>query len=273
MIKTILAVVEDVDKAAGLIKSVLAHAEYLGAHLTVQVLTPGPAAVPELTPSGALYFPQDELSALSLAQVGKLRQMVSKPAAAVDVLGLHDDVAWLTGDMRKSRLIADLNVLGNVETWTVPWLHRRVAETLALASGTPLLILPPGQSIARVNHAAIGWKSSAVTVRAVHDLVALAEPGARIDIVSVGARPADEHHIGPHARLTHYLALQGFQPKSFWIDDGAQTATQLQVHALEQGADLLACGAFGHSRVREVIFGSVTEKLIAETRLPLLLSH
>lgn len=273
MIKTILAVVEDVDKASRLIRSVLAHAEYLGAHLTVQILTPGPVALPELAPFGALYYPEGELSALSAAQVEKLRHMVSKSTAAVDVLGLHDDVAWLTGDVRKARLIADLTVLGSVEGWSVPWLHRRVAETLALASGTPLLILPPGRSIARVNHAVIGWKSTAVTVRAVHDLVALAEPGARIDIVSIGAPPADDHHPGPHARLTHYLALQGFQPKSFWIDDGSDAATQLQVHALERGADVLACGAFGHSRLREVIFGSVTEKLIAETRLPLLLSH
>jgi nucleotide-binding universal stress UspA family protein len=273
MIKSILTVVEDVDKASGLVKSALAYAEYLGAHLTVQILTPGPVAMPELAPFGALYYPDDELTALSNAQVEKLRQQVSKSAAAVDVLGFHDDVAWLTGDMRKARLIADLTVLGSVETWTVPWLHRRVAETLALASGTPLLILPPGRSIARVNHAVLGWKSTAVTVRALHDLVALAEPGARIDIVSIGTPPADDHHAGPHTRVTHYLALQGFQPKSFWIDDGNDAATQLQIHALEQGADVLACGAFGHSRVREVIFGSVTEKLITETRLPVLLSH
>lgn len=273
MIKSMVAVVEDVDKASGLVDAVLTQAEYLGASVTFQILAPGPVVAPELAPFGSLYLPDTVLAAEAMERIAKLRSMVSKSSVAIEVLGLHDDVAWLAGDMRKSRPIADISLLGSVETWTIPWLHRRVAETLALASGTPLLILPPGRSVTRINHAVLGWKSSAEAVRALHDLIAIANPGARIDVVSAGSQPSSDLEDDPHKRVIRYLEHLGFQAEARHIDDGSDAAQQLQVHALEQGADLLASGAFAHSRLREVVFGSVTERLITDTRLPVLLSH
>jgi nucleotide-binding universal stress UspA family protein len=37
--------------------------------------------------------------------------------------------------------------------------------------------------------------------------------------------------------------------------------------------DWMVMGAFGHSRLRELVFGGVTRTMLREVRVPLLLAH
>jgi nucleotide-binding universal stress UspA family protein len=273
MTRSILAVLDDVEKSQGFIEAVLAQAEYAGADVVFQVLTPDPLLLPEFAPLGAIYVLPAEREAHAAEQTDKLRAVIGTPPVAVELLGLHDDVAWLVGDLRKARVVTDIAMIGAVESWAVAWLHRRVAETLALGSGTPLVILPPGRTLRHVGHAVLGWKPTAAAVRALHDLVALATPGARIELASVGAGPATVDEARAQERALRYLAQHGFQAEPLWLDQGGDPADRLTVHALDQGADLLAIGAFAHSRLHELVLGGVTASLIKDTHLPVMLSH
>lgn len=273
MTGTMLAVLDDVDNGAGFIRTMVALAERRDARLIVYLLTPGPLAAPDLAPFGVLYLPDQMLQADSEEEVAKLRASLHDAAADVDIRGLFDDVAWLAGDVRRARPIADLSVVGSHETWAIPYLYRRVTEMLAIASGGPLLILSPGRSLITVNHAVLAWKSCPEAVRALHDLVALLQPGARVDVVSCGERPTKDDDPRGHASVTAYLEQGGFEVGSVWLERRYDVAEQLQTYALEVGADLLAAGAFAHSRLRELVFGGVTASLISETRIPVLLSR
>lgn len=273
MTGTMLAVLDDVDNGAGFIRTMVTLAERRDARLIVYLLTPGPLVAPDLAPFGVLYLPDQMLQADSEEQVAKLRAALHGTTVDIDVRGLFDDVAWLAGDVRRARPIADLAVVGSHETWAIPYLYRRVTEMLALASGGPLLILPPGRSLATVNHAVVAWKSCPEAVRALHDLAALLDPGARVDVVSCGDRPAKDDDPEGHEAVTAYLEHAGFEVGSVWLERRYDVAEQLQTYALEVGADLLAAGAFAHSRLHELVFGGVTEGLIRETRVPVLLSR
>ena len=48
---------------------------------------------------------------------------------------------------------------------------------------------------------------------------------------------------------------------------------QLASHASDIGADVIVVGAFGHTRLREWVFGGVTRELLAECPVCCLLSH
>ena len=273
MTGTMLAVLDDVESGAGFVRTILAQAERMDASLVVYLLTPGPLAAPDLAPFGVLYLPDQILQADSEKQVEKLRAMLGGTTVDVDIRGMFDDVAWLAGDVRRARPISDLSVVGSHETWAIPYLYRRVTEMLALASGGPLLILPPGRSLTTVNHAVLAWKSCPEAVRALHDLVGLLAPGARVDVVSCGDRPASEDDPHGHGAVAAYLGYRGFEVGSVWLERRHDVAEQLQTHALELGADLLAAGAFAHSRLHELVFGGVTAGLINQTRIPVLLSR
>ena len=43
--------------------------------------------------------------------------------------------------------------------------------------------------------------------------------------------------------------------------------------AAAEKADLLVMGGYGHSKLREAVFGGATRTLLAEAALPVLLSH
>jgi nucleotide-binding universal stress UspA family protein len=171
---------------------------------------------------------------------------------------------------RRSRQLADLILVGGPEEWETGWLRRRVLETAILGAGTPVLILPAGKDLASVRHAVLGWKPGPEANRAVHDLVAIAEGGATVDIVIVdqeaGHDAGDElcRHLGRHglAPAIHRLAT-----------DGMSEADVIHGFALRNKADLLVTGGFGHSRFREVCFGGVTRYLIEDAQLPVMLSH
>ena len=44
-------------------------------------------------------------------------------------------------------------------------------------------------------------------------------------------------------------------------------------HATSTGADFLVMGGYGHSRVREFIFGGTTRQILSSMTLPVLMVH
>lgn len=274
MLKDILAVVEEADAGAEFLKVVGELALAQGAHLEVAVLTPAPMASSGMAPFGSLYVPDVVLLGSDAANIEKVRAQLEKTGCDFDVIGFHDDVAWLAGDLRRSRQVADLIIIGTKDGWPTRWLRTQVLETLIRSAGTPILILPSGCTLPPIRRAVLGWKASPEANRAVHDLIQLAEDGAAIDVVTVGMTAADcEKERDTHAEVKRHLERHGFAAESHWIVDEVKIeAESLTNFALEKGADILAVGGFAHSRVRQIILGGVTHDLVRRADLPILIS-
>ena len=95
----------------------------------------------------------------------------------------------------------------------------------------------------------------------------------RITVLTVvDEKPLRE--INAAERLAGGLAKRGLNASAVPIRSQARpTAEVLQERALECGAGIMVMGAFGHSRLREFILGGVTDGVLGDARLPLLLSH
>lgn len=270
MIRDILAIVDNAEAAAPFLTQVLAFGETRAAHVEVAALTPSPYVADALLPLGGMYVPDDVLAEDDKAKVDALTALVADARTPTSVFGLHDDVAWLAGDVRRSRQLADLIVIGAPETWEASWLRRRVLETSILASGTPTMILPPDRDLRSLDRIVLGWKSSPEANRAVHDLIAIAEPAARVDVVIVDQDPLTD----AGNEVCRHLGRHGFKPELHRLStDGMSEADVIHGFALRSGADLLVTGGFGHSRLREILFGGVTRYLIEDASLPVMLSH
>ena len=273
MINDILAIVEHPRKAEPVIKAAIALAEARGAHLKIAVLTPGPVTSPALVPLGAVYLPEPMLEEESRANVAAVETLAADARCPVAVFGLFDDVAWLAGDIRRNRQLADLIMVGPPSTWTLGWLRRHVLETQILSSGTPIFILPPDSQSIQLRRAVIGWKPSAEAARAVHDLVHMLEPGAHIDIVTIALKD-EGNRDQAGIDVQRHLVRHGFAAEIHRLEESALRESEaLQNFALERRADLLAVGGFAHSRVREVVLGGVTRELVEAPRIPILFSH
>ena len=74
--------------------------------------------------------------------------------------------------------------------------------------------------------------------------------------------------------LASSLAKRGFDARPLNATLGKKTiAEALQYSALNHGAQLLAMGGFGHSRIRDFVLGGASKGILTELRLPVLLSH
>jgi nucleotide-binding universal stress UspA family protein len=275
MVKDILLVVENSAHANPIIRAAVAMAERMAADLTIEVLTASPLLIPALAPMTTMYVPDWAMAQDEAERFRKISDMVASSPAVIRVLGLRDDVAGLARRAGRAGPIADLVVMGGADHWETHWLRRNVSETIVMGAGGPLLILASAAPLPRIQNAVLGWKDCPEARRAAHDLVMLTEPHAKVSVVTVGQN-ADESGADPEsaAEVVRHLVRHGLRAEHKQLaGDELSDAETLEAFALEDGADLLAIGAFGHSRLREVVLGGVTRSLLDKTRLPILLSR
>jgi nucleotide-binding universal stress UspA family protein len=169
--------------------------------------------------------------------------------------------------------MTDAVVVPSIRQWKLRWLRQIVAESLLLAAGAPLLLLPENGEIPRVRHAIVGWRDSPEARRALRELTRLAEPGARIDVVTVGSAADSDRRLDARQLIVEYLTHHGFKAEAHVRNGIGPDADALQAFCLEREADLLAVGGFAHSRIREIFLGGVTLSLMDDPKLPILMSH
>ena len=96
-------------------------------------------------------------------------------------------------------------------------------------------------------------------------------PGLHLEDLYVRA----EHRgAGVGLLLLRHLARHGVHATADEVDAaGRPTGEVLHDDAARHGADLLVMGAYGHPRLREVVFGGATRGLLGRLPLPLFLSR
>ena len=150
---------------------------------------------------------------------------------------------------------------------------RMTAEELVFSSGRPTLIIPDDEDVGTLDHVVIAWDGSRVAARAVADAMPLLERATAISIVTVtDEKLLPREDIGD--RLAHGLAARGLNAKAESIHAGDnQIGAALQEHAIKVNGGVLVMGGWGHSRLRDFVLGGATEGILADLRLPVLMSH
>jgi nucleotide-binding universal stress UspA family protein len=160
----------------------------------------------------------------------------------------------------------------------VPWSEdtqstQDMAQSLVFGAGVPVVLVPPTPQAASVDHIAIAWDGGRVAARALADALPFLAPGGHVSVLTVQGEKS-LNRTGDGQRLAAALERRGYAAKAVDIAfDGRSIAVTLQETALSQGAQLLAMGGFGHSRLRDFILGGATKGVFADLRLAVLLSH
>lgn len=148
---------------------------------------------------------------------------------------------------------------------------RPVAAGVALAAAVPVLAVPEEVPHLRLDlPAVIAWNGSPEAAAAVRAALPLLRLASAVHIVEVeekpAAYPADEaaRYLSRHDVGTEIVVRPGTRRKIGEI---------VEETALELGAGMIVMGAYGHSRLRELLIGGVTRDLASGSRLPLLLAH
>jgi len=148
---------------------------------------------------------------------------------------------------------------------------RSILEAVLLESGRPLLIpgaAPP--AVMMSEKIAIAWKPTPQAARA----VALAMPFlARTKEIVVMTVEEEEGRRDDTDRLVNSLAWHGLAATVERLTPGAHGAAETLLAAVSTKAGLLVMGGYGHSRLRELVFGGFTQRVLADAPLPVLIAH
>jgi nucleotide-binding universal stress UspA family protein len=167
--------------------------------------------------------------------------------------------------------VADLVVAAQSHE-SIPAASGYSPDELVLATGRPVLIVPAEGDIAPIGRRVlIAWNGSREAARAAFDCLSLLGPETEVRILVVDsvrgnatlsaiARAVTRHGINP-------------LPVSLSRSEGRSSAEEIMKYAAEFGADLLTLGCYGHSRLRETVFGGATSRILREMKLPVLMAH
>jgi nucleotide-binding universal stress UspA family protein len=144
-------------------------------------------------------------------------------------------------------------------------------EAALVGTGRPVLIVPGTPLVSLPETIVIAWKAAPEAARAVIAAMPLLSKSKRVLIATVAEEEGLSDEEG--ARLMTALSWHGLNASTCHLrPDRLGAADTLLAAAAEEGA-LLVMGAYGHSRLREWIFGGFTEHVLRGATMPVLMMH
>jgi nucleotide-binding universal stress UspA family protein len=150
------------------------------------------------------------------------------------------------------------------------------ARELVMTSGRPVLLVPYAGHFGEVGkHVLVPWNASREAARAVWDglpfLAAADETEVVIfdpDELGLGQGDLPDPDIGAELARHGANVTVGAEPSA-----GVDVGDLILSRAADRGADLIVMGAYGHSRMRELILGGATRAMFESMTVPTLMSH
>lgn len=275
--KTILVHLNDPRRAERLLGAALAVAGSDKVHLIGLHLAPSLAAIPPL----AVPYAGDVVN-VAIAEerdtAARVKAIFDRVTAGQPVVAEWRSVEVLAGDLAEIVVqhgrVADLVIASQTDPdWDfAPVLD--FPERLALSAGRPVLVIPNAGALTEIGRSVlIAWNGSREASRAVFDAMPLLQRAASVRVLGL-SEPARRGAGEPDISLAATLARHGVKAEAVQsVARSGEIGEAILSRLAETDADLLVMGAWGHSRLRELVFGGVTRHISRHMSVPTLLSH
>ena len=169
---------------------------------------------------------------------------------------------------------ADLVVINQTDPGEADASH--FAATVLMALGRPALVVPYAGAFKNVGrNVLVAWDAGREAARAVTDALPLLRRADKVVIMAVDPRvSAKAHGEAPGADIAVFLARHGVKAEvAPTVSGGVDVGNVILSTASDEDADLIVMGAYGHSRVREIVLGGATRTVLESMTVPVLMSH
>ncbi|KFG69693.1 universal stress protein [Microvirga sp. BSC39] len=252
----------------------LSLAQQAEAHVTVQAasvkLDMSSAGISKVV-AGLVEEENQRLHALAQAAACGVQADAAMAGVVCSVETPHLSYPALLAAFRTQARLHDLTIV-DAESESLA-LDRGLIDTLLMDSGRPLLIVPPTQEGFRAGRIIVAWDGSGRAARAAADALPFLRAAETVEVVSVtGEKDLPDTVLGagiaPH--LTRHGVNAVVQTLPALEGDVAET---LRSHATLTRADMIVMGGYVHSRLRELMFGGVTQSLLKQSPVPLFMAY
>ncbi|MDQ9170753.1 universal stress protein [Oxalobacteraceae bacterium R-40] len=153
-----------------------------------------------------------------------------------------------------------------------------IPEYVVTHSGRPVLLVPYALENPQLNYekACIAWDGGLPAARAAYGAIPLLRHFKKVEVVIFNpATGFHAHGEEPGADIAHYLSRHGLHVDVTRHSTGnaVDVGSALLSQAADTGAGLIVMGAYGHSKLRELVLGGVTRTILKSMTVPVLMSH
>jgi len=281
MIKDILVHIPTERPARPVIDASISLASAFGAHVD--------AVATGYVSTAAAYV----MTGSDAAAVAAVFEMEQEKAAerATAALSIFETEASRAGIARACRVIADLPAEAGLSIGTAARLydlsvvlqpdpeHRSlddaIATELLLHAGGPVLFIPyVFRGAFTAKRIGICWDGSQAAARALRDARPFLVQADTLYAVSIGAAESVPSDASLEKLAAHFdRAGLRINAVELSATSGVDIQPSLLSFAADESLDLLVMGAYGHSRMREGIFGGVTREMLRTMTIPTLMAH
>jgi nucleotide-binding universal stress UspA family protein len=275
---TILVQINDAERAPRLLATASELATQFSAHLIGLHVSPGLLYVPPLPSAGGIVsmIKEHERKVCDRIQA-TFDDMTRGRAFAAEMRflnprGREDLSALVMQHVRTADIVVASQIDGSVDTTSV----LDFPERLAMDSGRPVLMVPlAGPAAAVADVVLVAWNGSKEAARAVFDAMPLLLAAKRVVVLGIAQVRAQGDALPlPDTAIGATLARHGCNVTVKTVSAvensvGAEILAQVQA----EGAGLLVMGAYGHTRLRELVFGGATRHITRHLNVPTLLAH
>ncbi|GAA0487692.1 universal stress protein [Parasphingorhabdus litoris] len=182
--------------------------------------------------------------------------------------GLGDPATLLTERSRLADLVVVSQSYGKRNAGDEPL---PIAGDIAVHAHCAILVVPvENDSFDCQGPMVVAWNGSAEAAKAVRLALPMLKLASDVHLVTVG----DDDSEFPHVTASTFLARHGVSTVLHELKGkGSEASEVIAEFAVEQDAAALVMGAYGHSRLRETLFGGVTKNLLGDAKIPLLMGH
>jgi len=200
--------------------------------------------------------------------------------AATERAGVASEWRWIEGSALVSILsfharCVDL-IVGGQRDEDDPHSPGGIMDNVALESSRPVLVVPYiGASRPIGENVLVAWNASREAARAVNDSLPLLKRAKKVDVITINTHVGDlsDDEI-PSADICLHLARHGVNAEAHQTAAGdIEVGDILLSRAADWSTDLIVMGAYGHSRLREIVLGGATKHLLKYMTVPVLMSH
>ncbi len=274
-VKTILVCLTTKEHCDALLRAAVPLARKHGAHLiglhTLEALV--------VYPGIAMHIQDDVFRAFNASQVEEsdaIEEIFKRHTQAEDFVSEYRvlPAASTTASERliESARAADIVIMAHEDKETDRFDQRRAQSEVIRYSGRPVIVVPldfDGPDLGA--NLLLGWSDTREAARAAHDLLTIADPGAKITVLRVGEKQSDALTDSRAIDVSETLARHGHNVSVQHTDYGGKdVADALMRVAFEEGADLIVTGAFGHSRAYDFVLGATTHALLKGATMPVM---
>ncbi|MES9969603.1 MAG: universal stress protein [Candidatus Thiodiazotropha sp.] len=144
-------------------------------------------------------------------------------------------------------------------------------EAAVSETGRPVLIVPRRLESFALDTIVVAWNCSREAVRATTVALPVLQRAKRVLLLTCRAKRQCEPRL---EELTNYLALHNVTAETRIIDAGSvNTGAVLNDAVKAESASMVVMGAYSSHRVRDLMFGDVTQYLLSKGKVPMLMTR